>query len=210
MKLHRREIDLGNGQQGSLILVTMLILLVITVLGMSSVDSTGLEMQMANNSRLHQQTFEAAEYGLSWVENNLQQTGYFSLASITNDINGLAGEGNCGAVCFSDACENGYCFHGIYDPLDDWSDCRLGAPNPEPHADPDLWVDGSNMHQTLEIPNSGISVKYFVEFWCYTAKNPAIPITDVGNQSPLYRVTAFAVGEGGRSRVMLRSLVVNN
>src|SRR5690606_977331 len=109
--------------RGALILVTLIILLVVTVLGMSSVDSSGLEMQMSSNSRLQQQTFEAAEYTLSWVENNLAQSGYFSLASITNDVAGLGGEGVCGAICFSGACNNGYCFNGSYSPGAAWSDC---------------------------------------------------------------------------------------
>ena len=197
-------------QRGALILVTLLILVIITVLGMAAVDSTGLEMRMSSNSRLQQQTFEAAEYTLSWVENNLAQTGYFSTPSVTNDVDGNGGEGSCDTVCFSSACENGYCFNGVYNPASAWDTCTLTPSGVEPYANEALWADGSGMHRMLDIQNTDISAKYFIEFWCYTAKNPTLPITDVGNQARLYRITTFVVGEDGRARVMLRSMVMEN
>lgn len=194
-------------QQGALILVTLIILAVVTILGMSSVDSTGLEMQMSSNSRMQQQTFEAAEYALSWVENNIAQAGYFSTPSVTNDVDGDAGEGMCGAVCFSAACTNGYCFNGVYPPITDYNSCVLGNPAIEPYADPDTWEDGSGMHRTLAIPNSDMTAKYIIEFWCYTAPDP-LQALSLTNKARLYRITTFVEGEGGRARVMLRSMVM--
>ena len=61
--IRRKAVLLGRlpgKQKGALILLTLLILLVISMLGMSSVDSTGLEMKMSSNSREQQQAFEAA------------------------------------------------------------------------------------------------------------------------------------------------------
>src|SRR5687768_3438849 len=92
-------------QKGALLILTLLILLVVSVLGMASIDSTGLEMKMSSNSRAQQQAFEAAEYTLSWVEDDIAANGYFSPAS-------YKGESGCGNVCFSAACTNGYCFSG--------------------------------------------------------------------------------------------------
>jgi len=198
MKMLNLETGSYKKQQGALILVTLIILLVISMLGMSAVDSTGLEMQMSSNSRLQQQTFEAAEYTLSWVENNLATTGYFSKASITNNTNDTAGEGFCGTVCFSSACTNGYCFNGTYTPGALWNTCALGVPATEPNADAGLWADGSGKHRTMAI-----------EFSCYTAKDPAQDINLVGNQARVYKITAYVVGEGGRARVMLRSAVAD-
>jgi len=197
-----------KSQQGALILVTLLILLIVSMLGMSSVDSTGLEMQMSSNSRLQQQAFEAAEYTLSWVENDLVTRGYFSTSSVTNNVDGDAGEPACGALCFTDDCTGGYCFHGTYAPGDLWSACVVGLPAVEPNANAALWADGSGKFLTVVVPNSGVTAKYIIEFMCYTAKDPTKDITEVGNQGRMYRITTYVVGEGGRARVMLRSVVV--
>lgn len=209
MKAVSLETGLLHKQKGALILVTLIILLVVSLLGMSSVDSTGLEMQMSSNSRLQQQTFEAAEYTLSWVENNLATTGYFSKASVTNNTDDTASEGFCGTACFSSACTNGYCFNGTYTPGSLWSACTLGVPATEPNADAALWADGSGKHRTLAIPNTTITAKYIIEFACYTAKDPAQDINLVGNQARVYKITAYVVGEGGGARVMLRSAVAD-
>lgn len=210
MKAVSLKTGLHHKQQGALILVTLIILLVVSLLGMSSVDSTGLEMQMSSNSRLQQQTFEAAEYTLSWVENNLATTGYFSLASVTNDTDPAGGEdGVCGTACFTSACTNGYCFNGTYAPGALWDTCALSVPATEPNADAALWADGSGKHRTLAIPNTSITAKYIIEFGCYTAKDPAQDINLVGNQARVYKITAYVVGEGGGARVMLRSAVAD-
>lgn len=193
-------------QRGALLLATLLILMVISILAMSSVDTTGLEMQMSSNSRLQQQTFEAAEYTLSWAENSIKAGGYFTDASLTNDVSNAAGNGACGTTCFSSACTNGYCFNGNYAPGDDWDECELTIPATEPYADPDIWEDDSDKHQTLTIPNSTMTAKYIVEFMCYTARDTTMPMDD-DNHTPMYRVTAFVVSEGSRARVMLRSTV---
>ena len=209
--IRRKAVLLGRlpgNQKGALILLTLLILLVISMLGMSSVDSTGLEMKMSSNSREQQQAFEAAEYTLSWVENALATTGYFSTPSVTNDVDGDAGNGLCGAVCFSSIGTNGYYFNGDITPYSDpgaWDTCALLPPATEPYADPVTWST-SDRHRTLVIPNSDIVAKYIIEYWCYTAPNAGV--LDAANNKRMYRITAYTVGESGRARVMLRSTVM--
>jgi type IV pilus assembly protein PilX len=205
MRAQRTSLDLGRKQGGALILVTLIILLVISMLGMSSVDSTGLEMQMATNNRDQQQTFEAAEYTLAWVESVMKTNGYYSYTQVSNGSDG----NSCGTICFNAACTNGYCFDGTVPT--DFTTCSFNVPGISPSTDAAIWANGSGKHQTLAIPNTtGITAKYIIEFYCFTAKN-ATGIVAGNNNSvkQLFRITAYVVGPGG-SRVMLRSTVKGN
>ena len=129
-------------QSGALLVITLIMLVVISMLGMSTMGTTGMEMQMANNSRDQQASFEAAEYTLSWVD---------------------------------------------------------------PYTDPDIWND-SGFHRTVTVPNTSITAKYIIEFRCYTALDPTLQM-DVTNFTRVYRITAYTVGEAGRARTMLRSMM---
>ena len=187
-------------QRGSLMVATLLILLVISLLGMASVDSTGLEMKMSSNSRVLQQVFEAAEYTLSWVENNMKATNYFTNAQISNGATG----GSCGAVCFTNTCTNGYCFSGSNPTVA--ASCALAAYTTEPSADSTLWANGSGRYKTLAIPGTALTTKYIIEYRCFNAKTPGTAMLPA-NYIAVYRITTLATGEDGRSRVMLRSTV---
>jgi type IV pilus assembly protein PilX len=199
MRNTERKLPQSRKEQGALIILTLLILMVVSMLGMASIDSTGLEMKMSSNSRNQQMAFEAAEYTLSWVENDLAESGYFSTESITNGS-------SCGAVCFSSSCTNGYCFTGI--SPDSWSACQVGAGATEPYEDEATWSAAAS-HRTLNIPNSDITAKYIIEFWCYASRVPGEELSDL-NKTPVYRITAYTEGEGGKARAMLRSTVKQN
>src|SRR5690606_40153641 len=110
----------------------------------------------------------------------------------------------CGAVCFSSACTNGYCFDGS--GADEYATCKLNHSATEPYESAALWADGSGKYQTLAVPNTTITARYIIEFRCYTAKDPTVDISSLNN-APMYRITAYVIGEGGRARAMLRSTV---
>jgi len=184
-------------QRGSLMLVTLVILAIVTILGISTMDSTGMEMQMSSNSRTYQEAFEAAEYVLSWVEANVAAAGYFSTNSLANTTPA------CGAVCFSTACTNGYCFNGT-NP-NNTTTCKLNAPTTQPYQDATLWST-STKHRTLSVPNTSITAKYIIEYRCYTSRDPALPYS-AANSARMFRITTYVVGEGGRARIMLRSTI---
>lgn len=188
------------GQSGSLMLVTLIILLVISLIGMSTVDTTGLEMHMTSNSRQQQQVFEAAEYALSMVENNLYEIGDYTNNQLTNT--------SCGSVCFSTACTGGYCFNGTNPNT--LTCTTLTAAATEPYRNSAIWTTGSGKYQTIVVPipglASGITVQYIIEYWCVGQRNTTIPL-QAGNTVNLYRITVLASGESGRARSMLRSTV---
>ena len=187
-----RKVVLIKQQRGALLVITLIMLVIISMLGMSTMGTTGLEMQMSNNSRAQQASFEAAEYTLSWVEDSIQTTS-FTNANLTNS--------NCGSICFDTTCSNGYCFRG--NDADSWNQCVVDDSNPDPYTESAIWSN-SNFHRTLAIPNTGITAKYIIEFRCYTALDPTLQM-DVTNVTRVYRISAYTVGEGGRARTMLRS-----
>jgi type IV pilus assembly protein PilX len=161
------------------------------MLGIATVDTSGLEMRMASNSRDHQFAFEAAEHALSFLEDQISLTG-FSNQSLANQ--------SCGSVCFESSCSGGYCFNGSQ-PLE-WNNCRLNAMVTEPYESELLWRDQSGFHQSLALDR--INVKYIVEFRCYTSLDDAVPMSAT-NFTQVYRITVFASGPAGRGRAMLRS-----
>jgi len=76
-------------QSGAALVVSLLILLVMTLLGISSLQTTTLEEKMASNTRERQQAFEAAEAAITsaetYVRNNIAVTSGFD----TNGSDGL-------------------------------------------------------------------------------------------------------------------------
>jgi type IV pilus assembly protein PilX len=59
-------------QSGAALVVSLLILLVMTLIGVSSMQTTTMEEKMASNAREHQQAFEAAEAALRAAEKHIE------------------------------------------------------------------------------------------------------------------------------------------
>lgn len=195
------ESTMCRTQAGALLVATLLILLVVSILGMATLGTSGLELQMASNSRAQQQAFEAAEFTLAWVEQELQSSDLFSSASLA--------PANCAAACFTPTCRNGYCFDGAGEDEPVAGGCTLSVPVSEFHAAPDVWAEGSARHRTLAEPGGTARVRYIVEYLCYTAWDHRLPYDAITNSSRMFRITAYAVSEGGRARVMLRSTLIS-
>ena len=70
-----------KSQSGAALVVSLLILLVMTVIGISSMQTTNLQEKMASNTREREQAFEAAESALrnaeAFLENNVAVTANF-------------------------------------------------------------------------------------------------------------------------------------
>lgn len=196
MKRFPHRAGLPRRQGGALIVVTLVILLVVSMLGMATMDTSGLEMRMASNSRDQQQAFEAAEYTLSWVQNDI--TGRFTDSQIGNAP-------DCGSVCFESTCSGGYCFQG--ESPTNPATCELDAPADDIHTEAALWEAGSGRHQTLTVPDIGVTARYIVEYRCYTALDPAQEFDDETNYARMFRITAYVVGPAGRGRSMLRAVI---
>jgi len=192
---------MGNAplaQRGAVLVVALILLLVLTLIGVSTMESTGMEMKMANQSRERLIAMQAAEAGLRTAERYIQDVG-FSDAELSNS--GCTESSN---HCFkSDCSDGGFCFNGS--SAANVTGCTLS-----PLATP-VWESSalnvwntSGRHQTLPQGNLDARVSYVVEFLCYipTDISQALSAT---NASLLFRITSLATTTTGKSRVMLQS-----
>lgn len=76
-------------QRGAALVVSLLILLVMTVIGVSSMQTTILEEKMASNTREREQAFEAAEAALRGAEAFLEGTVAITSPFDTDGSDGL-------------------------------------------------------------------------------------------------------------------------
>ena len=177
--------------QGSVLLVSLVLMLIMTVAGLTTIRMTSLEEKMSGNYLNQQMAFRAAEVALLDAENHIASTS-FNLSQFT---------GNC---------DNGYCFSGS--GISETSSCITGDIN---HWREDTTWSDSGLHRTTTIVIDGISAraKYIIEFRCYVAKIVEGPLPDPTNPndwSLFFRVTALATGGSEDARVMLQSTFKKN
>lgn len=182
-------------QRGVVIIVSLVLLFVMTVLGVSTLKSSSLELRMVTNTKARQHAFQAAEAALKVAENSLELAGYNEALvkdCASNDV-----------TCYDDQCAGGLCFFGVFGGAQTAGQCRTqDALNPRavsPWADPglDVWnTNGKNIDAGIAGVEAG--AQYIIEFQCFF-ENPD------GAYSVVYRITALATSLNGRSQVMLQS-----
>jgi type IV pilus assembly protein PilX len=198
-----------NSQTGSVLVVSLILLLVITILGLANIRTATMEMRMSTSAKDRNLAFQAAEAALTTVEKNLSLN-----PPLREDVSNSC----VGTTCFTSTCENnGLCFDGLFDTtditLDEDIECKV-APNAGTatrvnfwsDTGIDVWDDTDDKHSTILF--SGVKnnkVKYITEFLCFVA--PTGVVFNAGNPNngePLFRITAFAEGQSG-AQVMLQS-----
>lgn len=172
--------------KGSILLVSLVLLLVMTVAGLTGVKMATLDEKVSGNYQDQQMAFYAAEAALKEAEQFIANN-QFTLAH------------------FTASCADGFCFSGS--DSDDVGSCDPGMAQP--------WQTGAlwstdDQHRTTSVSISGISAqaKYIIEFRCYIAKESSGPLPDPANRrdwAEFFRITALASGGSGDSRVMLQS-----
>lgn len=198
-------------QGGAALVVALVVLSVITVIGISNMQSTTMEMRMAASMVDRTKAFSHVEAALLHAEDELEDGGWLTIDALFSDC-GL------GADCFDLNCTAGFCADVDYPSTSDRYSCTV-APNSATTSRvdfwrrTDIWDDGSGRHlttpDTAEFP---VPVKYIYEFLCYIETTSATP--DEGK--PLFRITAYLeadVGENtddgipwrSRSPVMIQS-----
>ncbi|KEQ15016.1 pilus assembly PilX family protein [Endozoicomonas numazuensis] len=178
-------------QPGSVLLVSLVLLLILTVAGITSIRMTSLEEKMTGNFRNEQLAFHSAEVGVLEAESYVENT-VFSLSN------------------FDSGCSNGLCFSGSNSI--DVGTCENGTA--KPWEDESVWTT-STKHRTTVINLAGISAqaKYIVEFRCYLPKESDGPIPDPASftdWAQFYRITVLATGGSTDARVMLQTTYKKN
>lgn len=203
-----------NDQRGAVLLVSLIMLVILTLVGIASIKGLTINQKMASNFREHDVVFQAAESALLKGER--------SAADYNASFNVLHFQASCsGNNCFTTTCKEGFCFNGTYpcstdancDPISKKSKlkadvCTSGAPAGGPLWESDVWTDSAR-HVAYSVDVAGLTVntKYIVEFMCYTpTSKDTSDLTDPppykGDWSRMYRITALAEGVGNSKRML--------
>jgi len=191
----------AHAQQGAVLIVSLVILLVISLLGVANMQSSSSDLKMAVSHRDRDVAFAAAEAALvaaeDWLEGN-KPTMAQRYSSCSGDD------------CFNTSCSSGLCFEGLFQNISNpKTNCNVGptagTQRIEFWSDSalDVWSEPAK-HKTVAVDGFDNAVKYIVEFLCYVPVDDDDPISE-STVEPLYRITAFASGNGDRARVMLQS-----
>lgn len=185
-------------QQGSTLMVSLIMLLLLTIVGMAGMQMTSLEERMAGNFRNHALSFQAAEAALAEAERYVENTAF----NLTNFQTGCSGN-----QCFKASCENGLCFNGTF-PVSTTpaKECVVGTAKPwESWA---LWADNSKTRVATTLAGTSTTAKYIVEFRCFILRDSAFNSPDktvLAQWSLAFRITALATGGTDDSQTMLQT-----
>ncbi|HKJ07798.1 MAG TPA: PilX N-terminal domain-containing pilus assembly protein [Gammaproteobacteria bacterium] len=165
-------------QRGSVLVVSLLILLVMTLIGVTAMNTSTLEQKMAYNFRDHQTAFQAAEAAL-------------------RDGEAFVEANSLGPSDFSAACTNGLCTEAsgttpvwFDQTIKVWSTANL------------------HRTATYTAPEVLQKPIYIVEWLGYVFPAGYVPPpgTNPGPGDPeMFRITALATGGTTQARVMLQS-----
>lgn len=188
-----------NKQKGSIIIISLIMMLLLTIVGLTGVKISNLEERMSGNFRDHELAFQAAEAALSEAEAYVENTTFVA-------ANFQAG---CtGTQCFTSTCTSGLCFNGSFPTTGaPAGSCTAGLTNT--WEDWDLWSDGSGKYKSAT-PLTGTSstAKYIVEFRCFMVKddtNSDANVNILAEWAYSFRITALAQGGTADSLVMLQT-----
>jgi|SRR5690554_3947735 len=220
-----------NHQRGSALLVSLILLLLLTIVGVSAMQMTSLEERMSGNYRDHQIAFQAAEAALVEAEAFIENT----TLGLSNFAAACSG-GNC----FKSDCAGGLCFDGSIDGSASGGNsgggnnkgggnsgggnnqgggnsgggqsgggnmvqnCGLGTSKP---WTTNVWTTAGKYRTATAIPETAANAKYIIEFRCFTPRDPSATVsTENPEQWTLFfRVTALATGGTTNSQVMLQT-----
>ncbi len=206
MSVHSLNIIFLPRQRGAALVVSLVLLAVVTLIGVTGMQHSTTELKMATAAQDHATAFAAAEAALVQVEQQL--------ALSPPDREKLLS--TCtGAGCFNKTCNGGLCFQGSFINVDSEFDCKVSDPTGK-IAVIDFWSDSTlniwktaTRYKKIKIDRLEADVKYITEFLCYVKRDATTPFSgntgEKNNGAPLFRITAFAEGNGLRGRVMLQS-----
>lgn len=179
------------GQKGVVLVVALVMLLLITMMGITSVKTLTLEERMTINSIDRNAVFQVSEWGLSLAE-ELAET-QAKLCNSGFDNQGAPATTTLPSTCTPTTCQNGLCGY------------------PQPNC-PMRWEDSSfTGWATLKNPDKpsenigtpmGVTPQYIIEYL-----DDKLPDCLSSPSEPLrYRITVRTQAGEGRARVTLQSI----
>lgn len=192
-------------QQGAVLLVALVFLLILTVAGVSAIRLANVEERMTGNFADRNVAFQAAEAALREAEEYIRSKNFADEAFYNGCV---------GTDCFVADCTGGLCFSGDYEADNTCTLAVPATPGAEVYQSASVWADDSGKHREATTGLDNVTARYLIEFRCYGVKdadidpellNDATLFYDATIWEPLYRITAFAVGRSQSARVMLQS-----
>lgn len=200
-----QEYKVKKEQDGSVLIVALVMLVVITLIGTASMRTSTMELKMVSSQRDRDASFVAAEAALKSAEVWLDGEGKPNIFQL---VNGCAPAD----TCYEKTCAGGLCFDGSFSPGTDKINCTVGGDNTTPPIEfwsdsmRDVWNDDEK-HRSVDVEGVSEKVKYIIEFLCYvdTGDGTVFSSLNPNEGLPLYRITALAEGDAKKSKVMLQS-----
>lgn len=179
MRRHNMQTSVAAPQRGAALVVGMLLLLVLTVVGVTGMSTAVLEQKMAANYRDRDLAFQAAEFALREGERYVQNT----VLDASN---------------FDAACNGGMCLpaDAANGDIPVWRDTTLN-----------VWSN-SGRHRTYQINAAEVRSLpiYIIEWMGYVPPVGSAPTYSPGPGDPqMFRITAVGYGGTDAARVMLQS-----
>ena len=165
-------------QKGAVLIVSLIILLMLTLIGLSAIQSTSLEEKMAGNYRDQNLSFQAAETtlreGEGWIAKQTSEP-VLSSASCTSDCT-------------------------VWD-----KDALFAALSANSYLDNSLWADSRAETATTTIPGVAAAPKYFLELSSIKRDTLNIGQQQDNTYQAFYGVVAEGIGGTANSRTILQS-----
>lgn len=185
-------------QQGSVIIISLIMMLLLTIIGLTGVRMSNLEEGMSGSFRDHHLAFQAAEAALSEAEAFVENTTF----STTNFQSGCTG-----SQCFTSTCTAGLCFDGSFPSSGaPASSCTPGLTNPWESWT--LWDNSGKVISATALTGTSSAAKYIIEFRCFMVKDDTksnASTSIFAEWAFSFRITALARGGTADSLVMLQS-----
>jgi type IV pilus assembly protein PilX len=213
--MRMNELGHINRNSGSVLLVSLIMLLVLTVIGVSTMSNIGVNEKMAANYRDHNLAFQAAEAALAAGEQRAGEiSGIFDgigLDNVTDHFPCADSNSNC----FTSTCLEGLCFTGTYDAISGGG-ASAGICETAILAN-NLWESAATWTATGVATSHPVSIqgvyenpKYIIEFMCYVLADPDVvaattPPSYGNDWAHMFRITAFGRGATANSKAMLQS-----
>ena len=195
-------------QSGAVLVVALLFLLIITMLGVTSMQSTTAEERMSGNARDQNNALQAAEAALrdAWYDlNGVCSPGATSCVLRASAISGATGFGNGTATAAGTCSTDGLCLpngtHPKYTLLDisNWSAAGAGAVSPISLGTYTMAAADTKFPQVSQQP------QYVVEALC--TPDSSSSLGGVGCPKYYYRITARGYGGNSNTQVTLQMVV---
>jgi len=173
-----------NNSRGSVLVISLLMLLVLTMLGVTALDSTVMEERMSVNNRQHNLAHQAAEAALKNAENWL-----------SNAAGNVVSESDISKFAATNELYNSM----VSTRSRDWDT-----------MDPTAWLgDNSQGISSLDNYPADMSIipgapRYVIEY-IGRVGNPPLSFTDPDLRSYAFRVTAIGWGTDRQTNVILSS-----